>query len=243
MRITRKITRKLTSIIALSVMVAALLAVVAVTQSSTANAQVVGRAISNLQLNHNDSGDLLISWDAPESAPRDYRVMWAKSSENYKTWTDTTGNAFPTSASHTVSGLDRGHEYKVKVRARYSNGSGPWSAEVQHTIPEPTPTPTPTPEPSDAPNWVSSTMPDHVSMFDWSDVDNATGYEIQMAFGSAPEWKDIANPNREDGYRAYMNGSSAIIETLSAGEHTVRVRGTLAGDETTDWYVFTIRAE
>ena len=109
--------------------------------------------------------------------------MWAKSSEDYKTWTDTTGNAFPTSASHTVSGLDRGHEYKVKVRARYSNGSGPWSTEVQHTIPEPTPTPTP--EPSDAPHWVSSTMPDHVTMFDWSDVENATGYEIQMAFGSA----------------------------------------------------------
>ena len=131
-----RITRKLTSIIALSVMVAALLAVVAVTQSSTANAQVVGRAISNLQLSHNDSGDLLISWDAPELAPRDYRVMWADSDENYKTWTDTTGNAFPTSASHTVSGLDREHEYKVKVRARYNNGSGPWSAEATHTIPE-----------------------------------------------------------------------------------------------------------
>ena len=243
MRITRKITRKLTSIIALSVMVAALLAVVAVTQSGTANAQVVGRAISNLQLSHNDDDDLLISWDAPELAPRDYRVMWAKSSENYKTWTDTTGNAFPTSASHTVSGLDRGHEYKVKVRARYSNGSGPWSTEVQHTIPEPTPTPTPTPEPSDAPHWVSSTMPEHVTMFDWSDVENATGYEIQMAFGSAPEWVDIAEPSPTHGYRAYMNGSSALIETPSAANHTVRVRATLAGGETTDWYVFTIRPE
>ena len=243
MRITRKITRKLTSIIALSVMVAALLAVVAVTQSGTANAQVAGRAISNLQLSHNDDGDLLISWDAPELAPRDYRVMWAKSSENYKTWTDTTGNAFPTSASHPVSGLEGGHEYKVKVRARYSNGGGPWSTEVQHTIPEPTPTPAPTPEPSDAPHWVSSTMPGHLTMFDWSDVENATGYEIQMAFGSAPEWVDIAEPSPTHGYRAYMNGSSALIETPSAANHTVRVRATLAGGETTDWYVFTIRPE
>ena len=239
-----RITRKITSIIALSVMVAALLAVVAVTQSGTANAQVVGRAISNLQLSHNDDDDLLISWDAPELAPKDYRVMWAKSSENYKTWTDTTGNAFPTSASHTVSELDRGHEYKVKVRARYSNGSGPWSTEVQHTIPEPTPTPTPTPEPSNAPHWVSSTMPDHVTMFDWSDVENATGYEIQMHLGSQPEdWVDIADPSREAGYNAYVLGSSAIIATAGPGEHTVRVRATLAGGETTDWYVFTIRPE
>ena len=243
MRITRKITRKLTSIIALSVMVAALLAVVAVTQSSTANAQAASKTISNLQLNHNDDGDLLINWDAPESAPRDYRVMWAKSSENYKTWTDTTGNAFPTSASHTVSGLDRGHEYKVKVRARYSNGSGPWSAEVQHTIPEPTSTSTPTPEPSDAPHWVSSTMPDHVTMFDWSDVEGATGYDIQMASGSGPEWVDIAKPSPTHGFRAYMNGSSAIISTPGTGDYHVRVRATLEEGEATDWYVFTIRPE
>ncbi len=243
MRITRKITRKLTSIIALSVMVTALLAVVAVTQSGTANAQVVGRAISNLQLSHNDGGDLLISWDAPELAPRDYRVMWAKSSENYKTWTDETGNAFPTSASHTVSGLDRGHAYKVKVRARYSNGSGPWSTEVQHTIPEPTPTPTPTPEPSDAPHWVSSTMPEHVAMFDWSDVDNAVGYDIQIAEGAGPEWVDIREPSPFHGYRAYMHGSSAIIETNSTHERIVRVRGVFENGETTDWYAFTIRPE
>ena len=56
-------------------------------------------------------------------------------------------------------------------------------------------------------------MPDHVTMFDWSDVENATGYEIQMAFGSAPEWVDIAEPSPTHGYRAYMNGSSALIET------------------------------
>ena len=243
MRIKRNIARKLTSIIALSVMVAALLAVVAVTQSGTANAQVAGRTISNLQLSHNDDGDLLISWDAPELAPRDYRVMWAKSSENYKTWTDTTGNAFPTNASHTVSGLDRGHEYKVKVRARYSNGSGPWSTEVQHTIPEEQTAP-PTPEPSDAPHWVSSDMPDHVAMFGWSDVENATGYEIQMHIGTQPDdWEDIADPSGSHGYRAYMHGSSAIIGSLDNHERTVRVRGVFEDDTTTDWYAFTIRPE
>ena len=119
-----RITRKLTSIIALSVMVAILLAVVAVTQSGTANAQVAGRTISNLQLSHNDDGHLLISWDAPELAPRDYRVMWAKSSENYKTWTDTTGNAFPTSASHTVS------DWTGDTSTRSRSGPGTTTAAV-----------------------------------------------------------------------------------------------------------------
>ena len=98
-----RITRKITSIIALSVMVAALLAVVAVTQSGTANAQVVGRAISNLQLSHNDDGDLLISWDTPELAPRDYRVMWAKSSEEYPSWTTDHGNVYPAGTATTAA--------------------------------------------------------------------------------------------------------------------------------------------
>ena len=231
MRITRKITRKLTSIIALSVMVAALLAVVAVTQSSTANAQVVGRAISNLQLNHNDDGDLLISWDAPESAPRDYRVMWAKSSDNYKTWTDESGNAFPTTNSHTVTDVERGVEYKAKVRARYSDGSGPWSDEAHYTIPlppTPTPTPTATPEPTaepepDHPYNEGTAAPTIMGWFDWSDVANATGYDLEQNIpqNGHDNWIDITVPSDATNTRAFVHGSAAIIVEPYTGPATL----------------------
>ena len=45
------------------------------------------------------------------------------------------------------------------------------------------------------------------------------------------------------GYRAYMHGSSAIIETNSTHERIVRVRGVFENGDTTDWYSYTIRPE
>ena len=67
--------------------------------------------------------------------PTDHRVNWAKSNEDFPTWTDTGGNAFPPGTSYTISGLDEGVEYKVHVRARYSGESaGPWSAKVRIVV-------------------------------------------------------------------------------------------------------------
>ena len=58
--------------------------------------------------------------DAPTKTPRDYRVNWARVGERFPTWTDLSGNAFPTSSSYTITGLDEGVRYKVKVRARFN---------------------------------------------------------------------------------------------------------------------------
>ena len=243
MRITRTITRELTSIIALSVMVAGLLAVVAVTQSGTANAQVAGRAISNLQLSHNADHQLTITCDAPIEAPNDYRVMWAKSAESYKTWTDTSGNAFPTTTSHTVTGVERGEEYKVKVRARYDDGSGPWSGEMTYTIPaEPPPNDDPPEDTSDAPTNEANSMPEHIGILDWTDVDDAVRYELEVGIGgSNPGWSDITGTDALDGTRAFVNGSTAIIAVGVPGSYTVRVRAVFDVNSTTDWMVATLR--
>ena len=85
---------------------------------------VNNRAIAAVRLSSNQPGVLEVSWDSPSESPRDYRISWAKVGENFKTWTDSSGNAFPTSASHTITGLDKGVRYKVTVRARYQDGSG-----------------------------------------------------------------------------------------------------------------------
>ena len=107
----------------------------------SASAQNVARAINNLRLESNEPGVLRITWDAVSNSPEDYRVSWAPVSENFKTWTDLSGNAFPTSPSYTVTGLQQGARYKVIVRSRFGPGSsGPWSAEYEATIASAPPT-------------------------------------------------------------------------------------------------------
>ena len=92
------------------------------------------RGIYHLTLTSTESGVIEAGWDAPGEAPVDYRISWAKTGESFRTWTDMTGNAFPTGASHTITGLEEEEEYKVQVRARYGGSSGPWSDASTVTV-------------------------------------------------------------------------------------------------------------
>ena len=93
------------------------------------------RGIGEITLASTGPGVMEASWEAPTETPADYRIAWAKVGEPYLTWTDLSGNAFPTSPSQTVTGLEEGEQYKVKVRARYSSGGpGDWSGEFNVTV-------------------------------------------------------------------------------------------------------------
>ena len=235
---------KLIRIGALSIMVAAMVALGMAGQPSDAQAQVAGKSVSNVQLGHNGDYHLTITWDAPGLSPRDYRVMWAKVDESYRTWTDTSGNAFPATTSHTATNVERGQEYKIKVRARYNNGSGPWSAEAQYTIPaEPPPANDDPPANEDtAPTRKAGSMPEHIGILDWTEIDGALRYEIEVQVGQ--EWSDITGTDASDGTRAFMNGSSAIIAVgVQGSEYIIRVRAMLDNDETTDWMVVGVRID
>ena len=92
------------------------------------------RGVGEITLTSTQSGTIQIDWDAPGEQPREYRVTWAKSGEEFPDWRDPVGNAFPTSTSQTITGLEEGEEYQVKVRARYdSGGPGGWSDVVTIT--------------------------------------------------------------------------------------------------------------
>ena len=84
-----------------------------------------------------EPGQINVTWDEANPTPTDYWVTWKKSTARWPSYMDDNtvegGNAFPTETSYTVSDLEEGTAYGVRVRARYYDAndnlteSGPWS--------------------------------------------------------------------------------------------------------------------
>ena len=96
--------------------------------------------ITGLAVTSGERDVLTVSWDVPSPAPGNYRLSWAGLGENYRLWADDTGNAYPTGASHVLTGLDPDAAYKIRVRAYYGEGihaddpwSGPWAGSYART--------------------------------------------------------------------------------------------------------------
>ena len=163
---------------ALRVVAAVLLLVVRL----PAEAQANDRAVSGVALTSPNPGELVITWDAPGNAPDDYRVTWKKSTAKWPSFKNENtidgGNAFPTGAPHTVTGLEEGTAYQARVRARYfdDNGnlekSGPWSAVEEIAVAQ-------TPPPAKPTGLLTGASYDSVLLF-WTDPgdDSITGYQV-----------------------------------------------------------------
>ena len=135
---------------------AILLASVAITTFyfSSAQAQNADGAVANLQLTSTSAGTLTVSWDAASPTPTDYRVDWAKSTEDYKSWKVDDGHVYPAPDATTATITDLSHdtEYKIRMRARYYRGEhegkswgGPWATATTTVAGEPAEPPTPEP--------------------------------------------------------------------------------------------------
>ena len=115
-------------------------------------AQAVNGAVPNLRLNSASPGELTITWDTPDPAPSDYRVIWAKQDLDFLSYKNSNeanrGNEYPggTETSITLTGLAKGKTFRAQMRARYTSGgdnngawSGPWTdtatARVQDNPP------------------------------------------------------------------------------------------------------------
>ena len=116
------------------------ISVIAVILLGAMTAQAQSGAVPNLQLSSASPGALTISWDAPDPAPSDYRIIWAKQDldfPSYKAANEANrGNEYPggTETSITLTGLAGGETFKARMRARYTSGgqnngswSGPWT--------------------------------------------------------------------------------------------------------------------
>ena len=135
---------------------ALLLATVAITTFyfSSAQAQGADGAIAGLTLTSTTAGTLTVSWDAASPTPTDYRIDWAKSGEDYKSWKVDEGHKYPdpSATTATIADLDHDTEYKIRMRARYYRGEhegkswgGPWATATITVAGEPAATPTPEP--------------------------------------------------------------------------------------------------
>ena len=96
--------------------------------------------VTGLALSSEIAGELVITWNTPTDEPTDYRTSWAPADDEYLPFSEenTTrrGNSYPDghTTTLTLAGLPEGLSYKVIIRARYEDASGPWTAEATQTI-------------------------------------------------------------------------------------------------------------
>ena len=121
-----------------------LLAAVA-TGTAAATEADVPEAPRNFRLSPGESGELVVSWEAPAgdggSAISGYKVQWKSGSEDYDGAPESTRQAAvagPDRFTHTISDLKDGTEYTVRVIATNGVGDGAPSGEATAT-PRPAP--------------------------------------------------------------------------------------------------------
>ena len=92
--------------------------------------------VASVTISSTQSGTISVEWDAPsDSSTKDYRIVWTKAGEPFKKIHDPDHNAFPTDPQYTITDLEEGEEYEVKVRARYAGSpNGPWSDVLAITV-------------------------------------------------------------------------------------------------------------
>ena len=130
--------RKLALMAALLAVTTALILIGTTTQAQASNGEV-----PNLRLSSATPGELTITWDTPDPAPSDYRVIWARQDLDFLSYKNSNeanrGNEYPSGSerSITLTGLTKGQTFKVQARARYTSGGrndGPWSGPWTDTI-------------------------------------------------------------------------------------------------------------
>ena len=145
---------KITVVLALMAIAAILAFTTVMTVSAQSNDRDWKQSPTGLNVTAGDAaGQLDITWDAhPQTSKTlsDYRVTWTPDGEAFKPkFRPTEWYAYPTTNQVSVTGLDAGETYQVRVRARYDdNKKSRWSdvvsgqAGVSHEQHQPTGQPT-----------------------------------------------------------------------------------------------------
>ena len=218
----------------LSILIAALLLVAAMVLSvsglaGTAQGQAGSGAIPSLTLDSNEPGQLVITWQAPDPAPTDYRIIWTHTSLDYLSYKDSNeaerGNVYPVGGvtTLTLNDLTPGENYKVQLRARYYNAdrsvhewSGPWTATATQRVKN---------HPPAEPTGLTAAQVGHsVLTLTWDDPQDAniTGYRVM---------------------RGPDAGSLSTIETDTGSASTEYTDATVAPETTYFYAVLALSAD
>ena len=168
-----------------------------------ARAQAQDGSMGDPTLTSDTAGTIVVSWQIPNPEPSDYRLDWAKSGESYTSWTDNDGHLYPpgTATSATITGLDAGVDYKVRIRARYNAGQyadepwrGDWTGDVLVTVASDSQESNgPTPVPGII-NGLSASSPDPGTLRGTWDMaaPNPSDYRVlwHKSGDPVPTWKD-----------------------------------------------------
>ena len=170
------------------------------------------------------AGELNIAWDAHPQTTKtlsDYRVTWTPDGESFKTNDQTEWYAYPTTNQVTVTGLDAGTTYKVRVRARYDdNRKSRWSDVVSGQSAVTTNTPA-TGQPT-----IAGTL--------------ETGETLTAATSSISDDNGLANAafayqwiHTATDSEAYIPAATASSYLLSSDDigHSIKVRVTFTDDD------------
>ena len=115
--------------------------------TATPTPTLPSRAVSNVVIRINENSNAVVTWNPPSDAPADYRISWNEADQDdFPSYTEDHGNAYPTEPTYMITGLTPGVRYKVTLRARYNGPAGPWTEAIEFDVPAP-----PTPTPTDAP--------------------------------------------------------------------------------------------
>ena len=171
-----------------------------------------------------EAGELEIIWDAhPQTSKTlsDYRVTWTTDGEDFKHASETGWSAYPTSNQLTVTGLDAGATYQVRVRARYDdNKRSRWSDAVSGQTTAPT-------------NTAATGQPTITGNARVRETLTATTSNIADDNGLTNavftyQWIHSANDSE-----AYISGATASSYLLSSDDlgHSIKIRVSFTDDD------------
>ena len=167
------------------------------------------------------AGDLNLTWDAhPQTSKTllDYRVTWAPDGEAFRPNSETDWYAHPTNNQVTITGLDAGATYKVRVRARYEdNKKSRWSNVVTGDAAE-----APQPPPDDDKNQDNggtpgiaprSTHPTTPVAYAWSLRPNELGEDDEFRLIFISSERRNAGPSTISTYNSWIQSQAASGHT------------------------------
>ena len=171
-----------------------------------------------------EAGELEIIWDANSQDSKtlsDYRVTWTPDGEDFKHASETGWSAYPTSNQLTVTGLDAGATYQVRVRARYDdNKRSRWSDAVSGQTAPPT-------------NTAATGQPTITGTAQVRETLTAIMSEIADDNGLTNavftyQWIHSANDSE-----AYISGATASSYLLSSDDlgHSIKIRVSFTDDD------------